>query len=146
MHSSSLSAYHLLADRATTVPTNIWMNLSPCKACANILMQEYNKTDTKPTIHYAQLHTSSNNDILSAVESIKCLVRLEREGFSVQVWNWSNFRDNYLSHSECVDQVNTELTTMEFVEAFMDLEQIDAFVHELAQHGGSVANTWCSLD
>ena len=141
----ALEAYIYFVNHNGDESTNLWVNFSPCKECTHVLIDTYRRSSSKPIIHFAQLLTDEDNPVKSIIKSIECLVRLEHEGFSVRVWNWSTFRDNYLTVQDCKDDVNNAVTTREFMDAYMTVQYVDSFVHELAMNSGSVAGAWCSL-
>lgn len=108
-------------------------------------MGAFGKDEVKPTIHFAQLYSEEGKETVSLVESIQCLARLERAGFSVRVWNWSSFRDDYIEADKCKEQINKSIQTMEVIDSNNHLEEIDDFVHEIVQSSESVAGNWCNL-
>ena len=142
---SPLTSYQVMINRMGDT-SNIWSSYSPCPTCARALLNHYNKPeDEKPTIHVAGLYTESNS-LSHIVESLECLGKLVHMGFSIEPWNFNDFKAPE-GVPVFMDVCNSDITTYyesgNFTSAYMELEKIVTFIQQLGQ--SSHANSWCAV-
>ena len=125
-------------DPGVTV-TNIWTNYSPCPSCVRSLIDQYKPEDAKPTIYVAGIYTESDS-LSHIIESLKCLGTLEHKGFSVEPWNFNDFKTGLLD--TCVSDIDTYYAHSNFTSAYMELVSHVSFVKHIGET--SHAASWCN--
>ena len=141
-----LTAYQEMLDDidpGVTV-TNIWTNYSPCPTCVRSLINHYNKPeDAKPTIHVAGIYTASNS-LTHVIESLKCLGKLEHEGFSVEHWDFNDFKVGIpVFLDTCISDIDTYIAHSNFTSAYLELKKQVKFVQDIGQ--SDRAALWCTV-
>ena len=142
---SPLTTYQVMIDEMGDT-SNIWTNYSPCPTCALALLSHYHKSeDEKPTIHVAGVYTESSS-LTHVVESLECLGKLVHQGFSIEAWNFDEFKTPEgvpVFLDGCISDINTYYESGNFTSAYMELETVVTFIQQLGQ--SSHANSWCAV-
>ena len=119
---------------------NIWTNYPPCPDCIDALITHYEQRD-KPTIHVARVYTNDSS-VSDTLKTQRCIAKLERAGFSVVPWNFSEFKDDpSFTHESCKTKINTYVGSENFNKEYSELVDHLEIIDQLSQTPH--ANSWC---
>ena len=133
-----LKAYQVMISTVGQ-PSNIWANYSPCPHCVRALIKNYEKSTNKPTVHITKIYINSSQ-FSDTVEALQCLAKLKHVGFSLEEWNFVEFKA-VISDSTCKEEINERLGNNQFTTEYMKLASQLEFVRQISE--SPHANSWC---
>lgn len=141
-------AYQIMLNKYTSTDINhIWASYAPCPTCVRALISHFNKETDKPVIHVARIIDLTDNVTFTHVlDTLKCLGRLQHEGFGIQPFNFTEFKKRDPPFSESCNSLITTYNNSgsNFTSAIEDLGTRVAFVNQLGQ--STHAHSWCPLN
>ena len=105
----------------------LWINNTPCPACAKLLIKAYANTASKPTIYAAHFYGGS-----SANHSLQCLAKMIKEGFRIMPICWKVFKRR-MTDQGCKNDIDKALRDNKFVKKMKTLKETIAKAKSITQ-------------
>ncbi len=115
---------------------NLWINNSPCTACAKKLIDAYAGVTPKPTIHAAHFYRGkdSNKKPIDREIVLQCLAKMVASGIKLEAFDWKEYQ-KLVSNLECKNDIQEALGNSKFNEKMKEMENIVKTVNNYATTG-----------
>ena len=119
------------------LPQEFWLTNSPCPQCARNFMERYAKSVKKPTIYITHFYSRPPSGSQQEEEAIECLAKMMYNGFTLLLWDWTEFSKDFLVTDECKKVVSDATTkySKQLVEeidaSFVALKKAIGYVDEI---------------
>lgn len=116
-------------------PTDIWLNKAPCSNCVTTLYETFRYRRTKPTLHLETLNFNDTN-AMNIIDALQRLTTVQSYGFSVQVWDWTVFSNNFIAERHhCTNSINTFTSNQVYTASKSQVESFLSFIQASSVQG-----------